>query len=590
MHMPVEQYRSNIASLKSILRKNKPIRNLYLILKLGFFIGFITSLYYAFDDSSFAYPIILLISYIVILVLDDKKSKLEKMTKTLILGYEQEIRYLDGNYSGLTTGEEFISGEHEYSLDLDIFGNNSLFQAINRTVTPKGCEILVGYLQEPCLDSSEILKRQDAIKELSEHNKWTHEFRAKAKLHSVSDYSREVISRWKNIDYKIGNKLKYVLYTVNALCAIFFALAVFNYLPYGYFAVMITLQLLVFLLTMSFINKAHSQLNKVIKSIANYFYLIEHIKQKQFNCHKLAQLEAQLFGESNALLAFKQLNKIKGSFDQRSNILVIATLNALFLRDIHVLMKLIVWRDNYIDHIEEWISAVNEYDALLSMANYRYNHPQYIFPAISATHTIKAEGLSHPLLRDANVVANDFDLQKMHQMYIVTGANMSGKSTFLRSVGVNMVLALSGNVVRSEKFEFKPINLFTSMRTTDNLSQGKSYFNAELLRLKALHEKAENNTPIFIILDEMLKGTNSTDKLNGSLKFLVKLLQLNISGIIATHDLELGKLAEEYPENFNNICFEIEHENNDVVYDYKLKQGVSKNMNASFLLEKMELI
>jgi len=167
---------------------------------------------------------------------------------------------------------------------------------------------------------------------------------------------------------------------------------------------------------------------------------------------------------------------------------------------------------------------------------------------------------------------------------------MAGKSTFLRTVGINMVLALTGNVVCAESFSFVPIRLFTSMRTTDNLAKGTSYFHAELLRLKALIDQIANDRPHFIILDEMLKGTNSKDKLNGSIKFLNKLLSLPVSGLVATHDLALGKLSEEDPQHYFNICFEIEHTDSDITYDYKLKKGVSQNMNASILMEQMGLI
>ncbi|MGL4327421.1 MAG: MutS-related protein, partial [Tannerellaceae bacterium] len=174
--------------------------------------------------------------------------------------------------------------------------------------------------------------------------------------------------------------------------------------------------------------------------------------------------------------------------------------------------------------------------------------------------------------------------------FVVTGANMAGKSTFLRSVGVNMVLALTGSVVRATTFHFTPIQLFTSMRTTDNLAGGISYFHAELLRLKKLVDAASAGNPLFIILDEMLKGTNSTDKLNGSIRFLEKIRTLPLCGLIATHDLALGELSTKYPTEFHNICFEIEHTNEAISYDYKLKPGVSRNMNASILLKQMGLI
>ena len=187
-------------------------------------------------------------------------------------------------------------------------------------------------------------------------------------------------------------------------------------------------------------------------------------------------------------------------------------------------------------------------------------------------------------------MTNDFGIDRLHEFYIITGANMAGKSTFLRAVGVNLVLACCGAVVHASSFEFQPMAIFTSMRTVDDLAKGTSYFHAELLRLQKLVTMAEREEKTFIILDEILKGTNSRDKLNGSRRFLQKLLTLPIAGLVATHDLELGALADTQPEHYFNRCFEITHTDDDIVYDYKLKPGISQNMNASILLEKMKLV
>ena len=236
------------------------------------------------------------------------------------------------------------------------------------------------------------------------------------------------------------------------------------------------------------------------------------------------------------------------------------------------------------------MDLVGELDTFVSMANYRYNHPDFVTPEISDDTLLRGEEIGHPLLVSARCVTNDFEVSRLHQFYIVTGANMAGKSTFLRAVGVNLVLACCGSVVRASSFRFQPMRIFTSMRTVDNLAKGTSYFHAELLRLKQLVETAQNEEKLFIILDEILKGTNSRDKLNGSRRFLQKLLSLPIAGLIATHDLELGELADAFPHNYFNRCFEITHTDDDIAYDYKLKEGVSQNMNASILLEQMGLV
>jgi DNA mismatch repair ATPase MutS len=508
----------------------------------------------------------------------------------LIKSYSTELKYVQGDLSGLENGVEFLSPEHNYAADLDIFGENSLFQEINRTVTPNGAKILCSHLKNICLEPVAILNRQTAIQELSEHNRWSHEFRAKGKIHPVSNYDESIIEKWKNINYFLNGKFKTALFISNGLCFASLLIAVSGLTSYTLLITLASLQLAIFVVTMGLVNKAHFQLNKVIKSITNYFYMINHVNKIDFKSAELAELKEKLFGTNNSLTAFKELKSLQNSFDQRGNILITIIFNALYLRDIHTLSNVINWRNKYVDKINEWTNAIDKFDALISMANYKFNHPDYIFPEITSKYILAAKGVAHPLMKGEDVVENDFNIDSLHEMYIVTGANMSGKSTFLRSVGLNLVLALSGNVTRSKEFTFTPVNLFTSMRTTDNLSMGRSYFHAELLRLKTLHDIAMNGQPVFVILDEMLKGTNSEDKLNGSLKFLVKLLQFNISGIIATHDLAIGQLSDTYPHNFHNICFEIDHADDDIIYTYKLQNGISKNMNASFLLKKMNLI
>lgn len=583
-------YNKKISELNSSLVKNRQRRAVFVAIKLATFITFAITLYHSFTDLPYIYPILSLLTYLIALYLDAKLGTKQRILKELIKSYLGELAYLKGDLLHLDNGDRFISIDHDYSVDLDLFGNNSLFQEMNRAATPNGANILANHLENPCLDAKTILNRQSAIEELSQHIEWTHNFRVMGHIHSLSDYNEDAIGRWKGIKYAIDNKIKPMLYTLNVFCIASLLSAILGSSSIAIFLIIALVQLLIFGCTAGYVSKIHGQLNVVLKSISNYFYLIENISNIDFSSPDLKRLQNILCGEKSSLIAFKELKNIQNSLDQRGNILALITLNALYLKDIHSVLKFTNWRDKYANNINEWVEAVSEIDALIGMANYKYNHSDFIFPKISTQNIVVATEITHPLMRGDNIVTNDFAVGNIHDIYIVTGANMSGKSTFLRSVGLNMVLALSGNVVRSKTFEFTPIELFTSMRTTDNLSHGRSYFHAELLRLKALHEKAKDGVPIFVILDEMLKGTNSEDKLNGSLMFLIKLLQLNISGIVATHDLALGNLSHDYPNNFHNICFEIGHSEEDIVYNYRLQEGVSKNMNASFLLKNMNLI
>ena len=265
-------------------------------------------------------------------------------------------------------------------------------------------------------------------------------------------------------------------------------------------------------------------------------------------------------------------------------------LNGAFMRDIHTMMRLDRWKRRNIDAIGEWQSAVSRMEMLNSFAIYRFNNPAFTYPEIDDTVILEAKEMSHPLMFFRDPVSNDMSIKSLHELFIITGANMSGKSTFLRAIGANWVLASCGCPVSASSFRFTPMKLFSSMRTSDNLSSGTSYFHAEILRLRALISAAETGEPMFIILDEILKGTNSQDKLNGSRRFILKLITLPLSGVIATHDLELGELESAYPENIYNRCFEVEYKDDDLSYDYKLRKGVSQNMNASFLLEKFGLV
>jgi DNA mismatch repair ATPase MutS len=234
------------------------------------------------------------------------------------------------------------------------------------------------------------------------------------------------------------------------------------------------------------------------------------------------------------------------------------------------------------------LNLLGEVDALASLANYAYNNPDHSFPEIiDSGPVIDAVRLGHPLLGRNTRVDNDFSIGSRGQVFIITGANMSGKSTFLRTIALNMVLAMTGAPVCAVEMKFSPVKLFTSMRTTDSLSSNESYFYAELKRLKILKEKLEGGENIFFILDEILKGTNSSDKSSGSLMFLKQLIELGGTGIIATHDISLGGMEKEFPGNVVNKCFEIEIDGQNISFDYILRDGITSKMNAVVLMKQM---
>jgi hypothetical protein len=591
----MEFYKKNIETLSLLLNKTKRNRN---IITLGKLIsaGIIIWLAYVYiTTGSWLYlfsGIFCLLIFTGLSVIDSKVVSLIEETEALIGCNQTEINYLNNDFTKLDKGEKYIDPRHNYSFDLDIFGDNSLFQSINRTVTPGGGDILANWLLNPCQDPEEILEKQHAAGEISEKRIWNLSFRSAGKIHRISSAETREIEEWASepLFFKHPRIVKSSIWVLTILSInvwiIFFA----GLIPFMYALSTFLLLLLISFFYSARLNQIQQRLGEFISAFSNYYFLVRKIREEKFESVLLSGLYEHLFKDTNALEAFNGLKKMGESFDQRNNFLVAIFFNGFYLRNIRLLLTLDKWKKTYSKHILEWIGIVNRFDALSSMANYRNNHPDYTIPLIDHNMVMEASEMGHPLLRKKIKVNNDFKIDRIHMIYLITGANMAGKSTFLRTVGVNLVLALSGNVVHAASFRCRPINIFTSMRTSDNLSEGTSYFHAELLRLKKLISQASEGKETFTILDEMLKGTNSTDKLNGSLRFLTRLLDLPVTGLIATHDLALSELEVQYPDNFFNVCFEIEHKDNDIQYDYKLKKGVCKNMNATFLLEKMGLI
>jgi DNA mismatch repair ATPase MutS len=320
-----------------------------------------------------------------------------------------------------------------------------------------------------------------------------------------------------------------------------------------------------------------------------YYPLLNEIESAVFTSKILKEKQQIITSEDKkAGVIFKEFARILDAFDQRNNIVISVIGNGLFLSEIYNASKVEKWISRYQHLVEKWFHVVAFFDAENSLANFHFNHPKFIFPEItSETAVISGTDLGHPLLKTEYRIDNNFNINK-EEFFIVTGANMAGKSTFLRTISLSIVMANCGLPVCATSFKYAPIKLITSMRTTDSLTEDESYFYSELKRLKFIVEEIKD-TDYFIILDEILKGTNSKDKAIGSKKFVEKLSSSKSTGIIATHDVSLCELENEFVA-VKNYYFDAEIIDNELHFDYTLKNGICKNMNASFLLEKMEII
>jgi DNA mismatch repair ATPase MutS len=287
-------------------------------------------------------------------------------------------------------------------------------------------------------------------------------------------------------------------------------------------------------------------------------------------------------------MGLKSLGKIIQAFDTRLNLFAWLILNYFLLWDILQCRRLETWKNTYKQLPEKAFGSISEMEMLLGFSTFKFNRSDLIFPEIEKNKFwIEGKSVGHPLMHSKNRVDNDILFSSTAQFSVITGANMAGKSTYLRTVGVNLVLALCGGPVCAKYFKTSILKPFTSIKTSDSLSNNESYFYAELLRLQRIIKALNTGDSYFIILDEILKGTNSKDKEQGSKALVQKLISLNATGIIATHDLQLAELKTNFPQNIENECFEVEIENDKLVFDYKLRRGISKNLNATFLMKTM---
>lgn len=520
--------------------------------------------------------------------LEDRKRKFVALKKLV----ENELLALKHSFSHFYNGKEFLNTEHFFSYDLDLFGEGSLFQFLNRTSTVGGRFKLANWLIKPLLEKAVIVKKQVAIHELAAIPNWRLNFLANGNLFEETEELNHEIKEWSQLELKLNraSKVKWLIRLL-PLVTVVSAIPAFMGISNLYLVFAVLLQWFLMLFFWKKIAQYFGYFGRKSELLSKYMQLLQFIEKREFKAEYLIELQKKVKKYDTASGLFKELKSLVKELEYRQNIVVGIILNSMFLWDIRCVYKL--WNWHRINHkkLGDWLDVIAEMDALISLANYSNNHPQFIFPEIHdggfRFHAIK---LGHPLLHSEKRISNDIEINGWSKVIIVTGANMAGKSTFLRTVGVNLILGRIGAPVCAENMNLSPINIYTNMRTTDSLLKDESYFFAELKRLKAVLERLQAGERIFVILDEMLKGTNSVDKLNGSRELIRKLVQLESVSLIATHDLKLSEMEAEFPQQIFNKCFEILIKNDELVFDYVLSDGVTKTMNATFLMKKMGII
>ncbi len=520
-------------------------------------------------------------------------EKKKVWNQALININQDELKLLAGNTEGMDTGVEFLHSSHPYNEDLDIFGARSLFQLINRTATTTGRINSANRLNNLITDTNTLEARQHAISELRDKPDWRQNFQVVGKIFKEEKDDLGGLLEWSvTSDSKFNTLFYRVMLIINPLLGFgILTLIEFKILTIDAFLWFLLVPLVIVGTKLGILNKIHSQVSKKSGLLSKYAKLFNLISSEDFKSELLISIRDNIVGDHSAHIAVKGLAKITKSMDYRLNMLVGIFLNVFFLWDIRQAIKIEKWKNLNALYMKDWFEQLSYMDELQSFAGFAFNFPKSIFPEFSTKDfEITASNVTHPLISQKTCIGNDIIFNNWKQFQIITGANMAGKSTYLRTVGVNMVLAMTGAPVLADSFKIVPVGIFTGIKTTDSLQDGESYFFAELKRLKELIDKLENGQKLFVILDEVLRGTNSADKQKGSMALITQLIKLSSSGMIATHDLALGNLANEFPENVTNKRFEVEIANNELVFDYKLKEGISQNLNATFLMKKMGIV
>lgn len=586
-------YTSQLGLLEGIKTKLQKQSRLLLMGKL---ISFSLFAYLGWMFLTSGYPLsyglpclIVFVVYVLVMVWDSKLQKqinfLENKGKCL----NEEIMYLDGDFSAFDNGGEFLDPEHPFSYDLDVFGDHSFFHRINRTISGVGKEQLAQNLSELDMTREQILERSAALQELANKEAFRQNFAAYGRDVSF-DLKRLLNDQLVNSKKsKLTNMLsKVILLLTSGVTIVSFLLAIFDVIPPSIPGFLFAFQILISILYAKSFTDIEHEIGNLFKGFKSYRNIFELIDKEQFKSKELSELKEQLFQDKdiNVLSSFGRLANILSNLDQRANLVIFIFTNGLYMRDLWLIRSYYKWKSYSVEHLKMWVEALGKIDALISMATYAYNHPECNYAEISEglDPVFEADECYHPFLAKEVAVPNSFNLRE-RDFAIVTGANMAGKSTFLRSLGLNVILALNGIPICANSLKISVVKLFSSMRTSDNLVKNMSYFNAELTRLGNLITYCKSNKHTLIILDEILKGTNSKDKLNGSRLFLSEISKLPVTGIIATHDLGLSELSEQNKQ-FVNYCFEIELAD-EINYTYKMTQGVARNMNATHLLEQI---
>jgi len=511
-----------------------------------------------------------------------------KFTDSLLAMAQEELAAIQGKR--IRPAFNFKApAEHAYARELDFFGEGSLHHHISRAKTSAGATALAEEMLEP--DWQNWQARQAFFSELEADAEWLMEYRALSD--GVEDKAglKEQLEAWSKSGFSAFPQWFYLPMGLGLAALWFFLIrfglerSIANFYPLLYSAVFN----LVLLSTRSkVLREQQFKLGRVSEILSGFSQMLLKLEARDFQTDFGKAFKLRYDLNKGVAKKWQQLSELLNSLDQAANAIALVVLNSLFLYHLFRLKALENWHRKHASSLGQWLEGIYKMEAYLSLANYQSNHPEFCYPELTEELKLEVKALAHPLIPAQQRVANDFEMAGPKYI-ILTGSNMSGKSTFLRSLGVNMILAQMGTKVCAECFHAYPFQLLSSMNPQDDLRNETSYFQAEILRLRALLDHLNTERYSFFLLDEILRGTNSNDKQNGTRGLLRQIEGREAWGIIATHDVDIAHLADSNP-NFRAAFFESKVEGEELLFDYKLREGICKTPNASLLMRRYGLI
>jgi hypothetical protein len=586
-----EVYKQRVDEQSVILKKIKSKRSRLGWVRLVMVLGIILEIYSLFINNSVVTWVLVfagIVGFLYVLSIDSDNNSAIAFTKKLLAVNLEELSILEGNYYQRENGSNYLPKEHPYAGDIDLFGLASLYQYINRCTSQEAKRFFADLLLNPS-KKEEILQRQEAARALSAEIDWRQNFQVSGMMFPLTFETEEKIKSWIELPPVLTTRFWQTLPTIFTIIT-FASLAayLFDLIPTPVFSLLIFVYFLFANYTSGKASATHKALSKIeteVNTIEEQLKQVESIPASAMLLNSYKEILIQTKGGSVSTQELKQILK---RFDFRLNVFVFAVINTFLLWDVRQMNSLNKWREKYATAVAGWFEILTNIEVINTLATLTYNHPDWVFPVIADDHyTLYGEEIGHPLIDTKKRVTNSFNTNGIGKVNVITGSNMAGKSTFLRSVGVNIVLAQIGAPVCAKNFTCSLVHLYSSMRIADNLAENTSTFYAELKKLKSIIDQVKEHQKVFILLDEILRGTNSLDRHTGSEALIKQLIREDAVAIIATHDVELATLENNFSAAISNYHFDVQVAGEELYFDYKLKRGVCQSMNASLLMKKI---